>query len=270
MKANRTLWTALAVGALLFVVAMAVGAQMDQRGAREGSELGGPPPLPHAPGDFLLNEDFADITTLPGQGWLLENNSSPIGVTDWFQGNDLVFPAHMGATTAYAGANFNNTAGGTGIISNWLVSPELDLSIVGEFRVWTRTVAGSPFPDGAEIRLCNAGAGNCEVAGLGATDVGNFTTLLDAINPGLAVGGYPEQWTEFVFTGLQQAGTGRLAFRYLVTSAGPAGANSNYIGVDTWQVIEGAPVPTMSLWPMALLGMLLLAVALHILRRRLA
>jgi hypothetical protein len=63
---------------------------------------------------------------------------------------------------------------------------------------------------------------------------------------------------------------GRIAFRYFVTNAGPSGVNSNYIGVDTWQVIEGAPVPTTGVWTLALLGLVLLLVAPYVLRRQLA
>ena len=55
-------------------------------------------------------------------GWFFQNNSAPLGLTDWFQGNDTVFPAQAGAATAYIGANFNNTSG-VGTISNWLLTP---------------------------------------------------------------------------------------------------------------------------------------------------
>ena len=34
-------------------------------------------------------------------GWVLDNNPDVPGLTDWFQGNDAVFPAHAGAPTAY-------------------------------------------------------------------------------------------------------------------------------------------------------------------------
>ena len=71
-----------------------------------------------------LSESFVDITTLPGNGWFLQNNSQPPGVTNWFQGNPNVFPAHSGNPPEYIAANFNNTAG-TGTISNWLLTPEM-------------------------------------------------------------------------------------------------------------------------------------------------
>ncbi|MBK6431598.1 hypothetical protein [Candidatus Amarolinea dominans] len=42
---------------------------------------------PQAPlADF--SEGFEDITLLPGLGWASQNNSSPLGSTGWFQGND--------------------------------------------------------------------------------------------------------------------------------------------------------------------------------------
>src|SRR5204863_1258149 len=65
-----------------------------------------------------INEGFDDITNLPG--WFMINHSEPLGVTNWFQGNNAVFPAFDGAPTAYIAANFNNTAD-VGTISNWLL-----------------------------------------------------------------------------------------------------------------------------------------------------
>ncbi len=84
-----------------------------------------------------FSEGFDDITLLPGQGWFFQNNSSPLGLTDWFQGNDTVFPAHAGASTAYIGANFNNTSG-IGTISNWMLTPEISLNNGDAISFWTR------------------------------------------------------------------------------------------------------------------------------------
>jgi len=44
-------------------------------------------------------------------------------------------------------------------------------------------------------------------------------------------------WTQFTvnITGIPVATQGRLAFRYFVENGGPTGANSNYIGIDTFQ-----------------------------------
>ncbi len=176
-------------------------------------------------------EDFADITTLPGDGWILDNQSNPVGTSDWFQGNDTVFPAQAGAPTAYIGANFNNTAGSD--ICNWLIMP--DNGFLQSVTFWTRTVAGSTFPDRLYVVHSPTGGtttGDC------FGGFGDFTNNLLMINDGLVTGGYPEDWTEFT---VNPNATGRVAFVYYVANGGPVGANSNYIGVDTVSFVAGVP-----------------------------
>jgi len=186
-----------------------------------------------------IDEGFEDITTLAPAGWHLQNNSSPLGTTGWFQGSPTAFPAHEGPENSYIGANFNNTAGGTGIISNWLLTPPINMQNGDELVFWTR--AGGTWADRLEVRLSTAG-GTTDV-GTTATSVGAFDTLLLSINPDLTVDGYPEEWTQYTVTisGLSEATLGRIGFRYFVTDAGPTGANSNYIGIDTLTFSGGAP-----------------------------
>lgn len=238
-------------------------------GARPGSTLGGPPPLAE-PED--ITEGFTDITMLPGLGWALINNSTPGGLTDWFQGNDAVFPAQAGASTSYIGANFNNSPS-PGTISNWLITPEQDLSSASTLSFWTRQPTASTFPDRLQVRMSTNGASTN--VGTLPTDVGDFTELLLDINPSLAVGGYPDSWTEFVVPlSAAATGTGRLAFRYFVTDAGPLGNNSDYIGIDTVDYVfvpGGGPsaveVPTLGVWGLVLLALLLAVAAAFYLRR---
>ncbi|MCZ4320229.1 choice-of-anchor J domain-containing protein, partial [Aequorivita viscosa] len=184
----------------------------------------------------LLTEDFDDITTLPGAGFTFVNASDVVGSTDWFQGNDAVFPAQSGASTAYIGANFNNTAGS--VINNFMITPVLNLENGDEIIFWTRVPTGSTFPDRLEVRISPDGA---NVDPTGPADVGSYTELLLEINPSLTVGGYPETWTQFTvaITGLTGATDTRVAFRYWVTNGGPAGSNSDYIGIDTLTIEEG-------------------------------
>lgn len=147
-----------------------------------------------------------------------------------FQGNDTVFSAYSGAATAYIADNFNATTGGT--ISDWLMTPEVTIQNGDTISFWTRTATGSTYPDRLELRMSLNGAStNC---GSLPTDVGDFTNLLIEVNPTLAVGGYPETWTQFSATvsGVASATNGRFALRYFVTDAGPVGTNSSYIGVD--------------------------------------
>jgi uncharacterized repeat protein (TIGR01451 family) len=177
------------------------------------------------------SEGFDDIMTLDGAGWIQDNQSNPVGTTDWFQGNDAVFPAQAGATTAYIGANFNNTGGSD--ICNWLILP--DLGYLQSLSFWTRTTVGNTFPDRLQVVYSPTGGtttGNC------FGGFGDFTTTLLEINPALALGGYPQDWTQF---NLSPNADGRFAFVYYVADGGPLGSNSNYIGIDTVEWVAGSP-----------------------------
>lgn len=219
----------------LFLITGLALAGSDSEGARGGTTDYTPPQLD--PAD--LTEGFDDITVLPG--WFMQNNSQPVGTTSWFQGNDTVFPAQGGAPTSYIGANFNNTTGGSGTISNWLLTPVLNLNDGDTVSFWTRTADGSIWADRLELRMSTAGASTN--VGTLATDVGDFTTVLTSVNPSQIGTGYPQVWTEFVVTisGVPVATDGRLAFRYFVTSAGPSGSNSNYIGIDSFNFTDAEP-----------------------------
>jgi hypothetical protein len=189
------------------------------------------------------SEGFDDITLLPGLGWALINNSQPLGTSGWFQGNSAVFPAHSGAPTSYIGANFNNTSG-VGTISNWLLTPETVFNNGDSFSFWTRVpTGGGAFPDRIEVRW--SGNGGSTDVGATATSVGDFDTLLLSINPDLTSTGYPEVWTQYTvnISGLSGPTSGRLGFRYFVTNGGPSGANSNYIGIDTFEYVSTVVPP---------------------------
>jgi hypothetical protein len=252
-------------------------------GARPGSNVGGPPPVPFAPMADLLDEDFADVALLPfTDDWCFQNNSSPLGVTSWFQGNSGVFPSQAGDPAAYAGGNFN-ASDSPGDISLWMVTPEFDMGGVGTFSFWTRTVELSSWPDRAQARLC-MGTTCCDsLVGGGVEDVGSFDVLLEDINAGEVLQGYPEEWTQYTYTNPGTwIGTGRFAFRYYIHDSGPAGTNSNYIGVDTMQVDSGAgdgggdggtpddggDVPATTTWGVIILIALFLGITLFYLRRR--
>src|SRR5690606_38801932 len=141
----------------------------------------------------LLTEGFDDITTLEGNGWIMTNQSNPIGTSNWFQGNSTVFPGHQGGASSYIAANYQNTAG-AGTISNWLIFPTLSLKDADQLKFWTRTDSNS-FPDRLEVR---ASTGTMTLPS-GATSVGSFTNLLLSINESLG-NSYPETWTEYTVT----------------------------------------------------------------------
>ncbi len=194
----------------------------------------------------LINEGFDVVTPA---GWSQQNLSTPAGINPvWFQGNAAVFPAQSGATTSYAAANFQCVAGAN-TISMWLFAPNITLKNGDIFTFWSRTVPFPAFPDRLQVRMSTNGASTD--AGTTPTSVGDFTNLLLDINPLYSTSGYPNVWTEYSITisGLAGPTSGRIAFRYFVEDGGPAGNNSDYIGVDNVVYTaftgpcSGTPVP---------------------------
>ncbi|MGJ5817989.1 choice-of-anchor J domain-containing protein [Paludibaculum fermentans] len=206
----------------------------------------------------LLKEGFTDITTLSGDGWVMTNNSSPLGIEGWFQGTPGVFGAESGATDSYIAANFNNAAPG-GNVSNWLLSPVVTLHDGMTILFYTRTEAPQIFADSLEVRLSTNGAST----DVGATDtsVGDFSNLVLAVNPLLNPTTYPGGWQQYTIfvSGLGLPTSGRVGFRYLVPDTN---TNGNYIGIDSVQFLA-LPEPT----SMGLMMLGLGALALGGLRR---
>ena len=186
----------------------------------------------HAYSQVYLSESFDDVTNLPG--WNQINVSEGSGSTDWFQGNAAVFPSFSGDPTSYIGANFNNTS--LSVISNWLITPVINVNDGDLVRFYTRTVTGSNFPDRLEVRFSDLGGASSDP--ISEFDVGSYTNLILEINSSLIVGGYPDTWQQQTATisGIANGTDVRVAFRYFVTDGGPTGNNSNYIGIDDVEV----------------------------------
>lgn len=183
----------------------------------------------------VLDEGFTNITTLTD--WAMTNQSSPLGSTGWFQGGSgTTFPGHEGGQTSYIGANFNNTSGGTGVISNWLITPVKNLKDGDKMKFWTRVPAASSWNDRLEVRTST---GTMTLPS-GSSGVGSFTKVEMIVNDAMNLT-YPEVWTEYTIT-LSGIGTTptpvNFAFRYNVTGAGPSGTDSNFIGIDTVKIIS--------------------------------
>lgn len=183
---------------------------------------------------YILSESFnGDSSYPPGDpDWVPVNNSAPVGFLDWFLGNPATFNAFNGADSSYIASNYNATDS-VGTISNWLLTPELELANGNVFRFYTRS-PNHQFADRMQVYVSKAGSGTD--VGNSATSVGTFSTLLLDINPNLTTAGYPIVWTAYTATVSGITGTGvsgRFGFRYYVTNAGANGANSDYIGIDS-------------------------------------
>ncbi len=202
-----------------------------------------------------------DAGALPS-GWVTKNLSTrnstgnPWSVADGIldESGDVVVSPYAGDGMALV--NYTSVGSGTGTISNWLISPLISgLHNGDKFSFYTTTVPQSDFPDRLEFRL-STGSGTDVGASTGS--VGTFTTSLLSINSSLAVGGYPEDWTQYTVTvsGLTAPVDGRVAFRYFVTSGGPSGDNSNIIGLDEFNYVSAVPEPTSITMMLAGVGVL--------------
>jgi hypothetical protein len=173
--------------------------------------------------------------------WTLTNQSNPVGAATWAQGGGTAFSpgGQAGGATSFALCNYNSTTGAN-TISNWLITPILNLQNGDVVTFYSRKGGdgtGPIYPDRMEMRLNTtntAAAGNP----VGPTGVGAFTTMAVSINPNLTTSDYPFVWTQYSYTmtGLTGVVPCKVGFRYFVTDGGPGGNNSDIIGLDTFSV----------------------------------
>jgi len=191
----------------------------------------------------LLSEGFNDISTLGASGWVMTNNSNPVGATNWFQGEEFAFPAApgAGAGNSYIAAN-NVNAGYAGTISNWLITPEVAMANGEQLNFSLRLLAEGAV-DTVQVYYSTAGASSN--VGTTADSTGDFQ-LLGTYSASATTG-----WTNNALTlsGLSGATSGRYAFRYLVDDTS---VNGDYIGIDSVS-ISAVPEPSTAL--MLLLGL---------------
>ena len=121
-----------------------------------------------------LAEGFDEFAELAGKGWVITNNSTPGGQTNWFQGNSGIFGAQVGGPKSYIGANFLNAPALGGAISTWLLTPMLDI-FSGETLSFGLRLLGQGFMDTVEVYYSSSGASTN--VGASTTSTGDFSLL---------------------------------------------------------------------------------------------
>jgi len=216
--------------------------------------------------DFSFSEEFDTVSKAVAKGWVIKNNTRPLGTIGWTQGFFYVsmyhglVPKNLGTAAfnypaaggfgdnnpSYSGSDFIMTTSECGFniayCSNWLISPEVTVKDGDVVSFYTRTYANPAIgADRLEVRLNEAD--NSTDVGKDATGVGNFTKVLLDINPGYLLqgaGSYPGVWTKYVasISGVPIAKKSRIALRYFVPDGGPQGANGLGVGIDKFQFIS--------------------------------
>lgn len=193
------------------------------------------------------SEGFENVAQLGAQGWLILNRSDPLGTTDWFQGIPARFPAQSGASDSYASADKDSASGQFPVISDWLITPDIQFTAGSSLDFYTRELAGADdAPNRLQVLLCiDGGSHACTDPGAESGSVGGFQTTLFDINADADAGGYPAVWTQYTATaalGLPQAGSGRIAFHFYTFAQG-ASSTGTTIGVDSVSVNQVGVCP---------------------------
>ncbi len=215
--------------------------------------------------DPSFGEEFDTLSKAVARGWVIKNNTRPIGTVSWEQGSYYIAMAPTfdskfgganypylggfgGATPSYSGSDFVMTTSecgsGNAACSNWLITPEVMIKNGDVIRFYTRTYDNPAIgADRIEVRV-NTVNGSANV-GSDPESVGNFDAVILDINPDYLLegdGSYPGDWTQFTATvsGLPStaARKSRIAFRYYVPDGGPLGANSLGVGIDKFEFIS--------------------------------
>lgn len=196
-------------------------------------------------------EEFDTATAALSRGWKFINVSDPKGGGVWQNGGNInpLFSgfSNNGSYAGFIGTDYTSTSAAQGVISNWLLSPEVIMKNGDKIIFYTRsqTYFDPTLVDttdyGNTLQVMINTSNNLNDVGKG-TDAGSFTTTILTINPTLAYSStahpdpyaYPTKWTRFeaTITTLPNPVKGKFGFRYYVTDGGSNG-NGSGIGIDS-------------------------------------
>ncbi len=157
------------------------------------------------------------VAGLEARGWVVLNEDGGGTQPPFAQGDPTVFTAYEGPDTGYTFTNFQGANGF--LIDQWLISPEITVSSGDTLKFWHRSPDGNPFDDSVYVRYSTT-------AGITPGDFdqtwGRY--LVSEIG-----------WAQWIGT-FNNSGTIRFAIQYYITDGGPSGNNSNYVGLDYFEV----------------------------------
>lgn len=150
-------------------------------------------------------------------------NGPPGNSPNWFQGNET-FNSYEGPDTGYVAANFNLTTG-TNPIDLWLISPVVTGTSGDTLSFFERSPAGSVYAD--SIRVYWSASGDTVPGSASFIELGRFRTTTTG------------NWAERRFAITDPGASGRFAINYRVIEGGPAGNNSDFVGIDLIRIFSG-------------------------------
>ncbi|XHS79088.1 choice-of-anchor J domain-containing protein [Burkholderiaceae bacterium UC74_6] len=187
----------------------------------------------------MFSQNFDNVGSLTSKGWIITNDSTPVGTTSWFQGDQSQFTSHSGAPESYAAVNFNSSDPNGGTLSTWLITPVISTARDIDISFWARSAIADPFFDQLAFGMLGSNG-----------SLGTFIEYQLITTVG--------EWTQYTMhlAGQGEGATARFAIEYVGDSA-----NANYAGVD--DLIINVPEP--STW--ALVGISMLGLAYSARRR---
>jgi len=202
------------------------------------------------PPNYSWTEQFDTLSNAIDRGWVVKNNSRPIGADSWIQGQYGIDDkgklfGYSAASYAYSGQDFvvctYNAGDSVSTLSSWLISRPAIMKNGDQVEFYTRTLQNpATAADRLQVRLNPVNNGAAVGSGrlsdtTVAHQVGDFSQLLLDINPALNGTDYPGKWTKYTLTlsGLPAPVERRFAFRYFVTNGGPNGVNGQGVGIDS-------------------------------------